>query len=299
MVSASSSAPGLSFCGGALLGAYHIGAYKAISQRAPLWVRSVSVAGSSAGSLVGAGVVCGVEPDHLTAALDGITEHVQRQVFGMLTPWSEDLLDVVRLHCEELLPQDAHTICSGRLHVAVTKLQWPRPVGELVSDFKTRDDLLDTLCASSFVPGITASMMKIPRLPAAGGHTTPAAKHHPPPPLTVDGGLTQNWPRLPSKCGPTVFVSPFSGAFNICPQNPPSARTLPFQDARVCVSGGNIRSAVHGLWPPSGGMSQYELQGFMDATSFLEPADHAEGPDCALRDAVFAFEAAAAAEAVP
>jgi hypothetical protein len=95
-------------------------------------------------------------------------------------------------------------------------------------------------------------------------------------------------------------------------------RSLPFQGVRVDVSGQNLRSAVHGLWPPRCGMGQYEDRGFLDALSFLDVAaaaaaasptqlvveggHHAHDMDMAIdivddsttkRDSILAFESAA------
>ena len=49
-----------------------------------------------------------------------------------------------------ILPVDAHTICSNRLHISLTK--WKDNSNWLVNKFDTREDLIQALICSSFVP---------------------------------------------------------------------------------------------------------------------------------------------------
>lgn len=51
------------------------------------------------------------------------------------------------------LPDDAHTLATGRLFVAVTRV--PRFQRKIVSEFASRAALLDALAASIAIPGVT------------------------------------------------------------------------------------------------------------------------------------------------
>jgi hypothetical protein len=75
-----------------------------------------------------------------------------------------------------ILPADAHERASGRLHVVVTEL--PTLQKRVLSQFKTRDALLDALKASMAIPG----------------HGVPIAyrAHHFDRRLFIDGGFTAN-----------------------------------------------------------------------------------------------------------
>lgn len=63
------------------------------------------------------------------------------------------LRSVLEAFLRDLLPTDAHERCNGAAYVAVTRALPPGPVGpELVSQYRSRDDLIATLLTSCHVP---------------------------------------------------------------------------------------------------------------------------------------------------
>ena len=63
---------------------------------------------------------------------------------------------VVREMMKETLPaEDAYKVLRGKLFVSVTTFDglWPR--NELVSEFESKDDLIDALVAGSSIPGFS------------------------------------------------------------------------------------------------------------------------------------------------
>ena len=56
--------------------------------------------------------------------------------------------------CEAGLPPDAHIRCSGKVSVAITALSIP-PRTLYADEFKSRESLVDALCASAAIPGLT------------------------------------------------------------------------------------------------------------------------------------------------
>jgi len=50
-----------------------------------------------------------------------------------------------------ILPVDAHKICTDRLYVSITR--WKDGKNFLISKFESREDLIQALICSSFVPG--------------------------------------------------------------------------------------------------------------------------------------------------
>ena len=256
---------GLSLCGGGFLGAYHVGALRALRGGAPSWVRRAPVVGSSVGAVVGAMHVCNA--DGLHAAMHELCDSVRREVgpLGILTP-GFSLVTSVREVLDRALPPNAHVACSGRMHVGVTVLDRSSVRFALVADFSSRDELLDAVVASSFVPGVTATLGG-----GESGWPTNARGGK-----QIDGGLTANWPALPAEVAErTVRVSAFPGTFDIAPAAG-AARTVPVQ--------GGLRLALHPSLPrlllecarvPSAEqVDAMEERGFRDAALFLERASN-------------------------
>ena len=60
------------------------------------------------------------------------------------------LKSVLHRFAEELLPENAHNLCSGKAFISITRLY---PLGnELVSEFESREDLIRALLVSCHVP---------------------------------------------------------------------------------------------------------------------------------------------------
>ena len=132
----------------------------------------------------------------------------------------------------------------------------PKTRVSLRSKFGSREELLDTLIASSFVPGVTGSVAEIP---AVNGATA------------IDGGLVRNWPRLPMNDFHTIHVSPFAGDFAICPPKSLEHATVRFMGAAVQRSPKNLATALHAIFPPAiEGLAEYSDAGYADAVAFLE-----------------------------
>ncbi|XP_057464884.1 uncharacterized protein LOC130754663 isoform X2 [Actinidia eriantha] len=97
---------------------------------------------------------------------------------------------VLRNILDKFLPEDIHIRSNGRIRVAVTQILW-RPRGLLVDQFDSKEDLIDALFTSSFIPGYLA-----PR-PATVFRNR----------FCVDGGLTLFMP--PTSAAQTVCVCAF------------------------------------------------------------------------------------------
>lgn len=94
----------------------------------------------------------------------------------------------MRQFLDESLPPDIHERATGRMHVTVSELLatqegkvrrnlWPRK--RVISHFPTREALLDTVMASTIIPGITAPH---PHPTSCGGFQLDGAKVLAPPP---------------------------------------------------------------------------------------------------------------------
>lgn len=95
------------------------------------------------------------------------------------------------------MPDDAHIRVSGKLHISLTRICDGKNV--IVSQFESKQDLLNALMASAFVPFFSGWL----------------------PPLFhgvryMDGGFSDNLPTLDEN---TITVSPFCGESDICPRD--------------------------------------------------------------------------------
>lgn len=144
---------GFSFSGGGFLLPYHLACIRALKDIGLLVQHSdgqgtpQQVGGASAGSLAAAVVACDLDLDVVDEAVDEMTEECRRQ-----GTWTR-LGPCLRLRLDKLLPEDAHVRCSGRLHVAVSKVKpWGQLKCKRATHFESRDDLIDALMASCHLP---------------------------------------------------------------------------------------------------------------------------------------------------
>lgn len=132
------------FSAGGLLFPYYIGNISAL-QEMRIIGPGTKLGGASAGSLIAACCQSGMSMEALTqgclSLCDDCRSNGTRFRLGQLL---EGFL-------QELLPDDVHERCSGNTFVAVTQT-YPKLRSELVSQFRSRQDLIDTLLTSCHVP---------------------------------------------------------------------------------------------------------------------------------------------------
>jgi predicted acylesterase/phospholipase RssA len=136
---------GVGFSAGGLLFPYYVGVSEAL-RSAGVLTDATHVAGASAGSLIAAAIVARVPTPVLLDALHELSAELRLSgTRGRLRAAVEHTLD-------KILPPDAHLQLSGRLHVAVTRLDGVRPTPLLLSEFHSSEDLRDALLASCHIP---------------------------------------------------------------------------------------------------------------------------------------------------
>lgn len=91
------------------------------------------------------------------------------------------IASLVEQKLEHLMPKNAHELCSGRLGISLTKI-WSFE-NKFVSEFESRQDLIDACKASCFIPGWSGSL------------TPPEYKGVP----YIDGGFSDNRPMFPNE----------------------------------------------------------------------------------------------------
>ncbi|CAI5955661.1 unnamed protein product [Closterium sp. NIES-64] len=179
--------PGFSFSAAGLLFPYHLGVAQYLLDHGYI-TESTPLAGASAGALVSAVVATGVEPRSLMPLAKLVAADCRKNG----TAFRIGVL--LRGVLNRILPDDAHIKCSGRIRVAITQV-FGSPRGWLVDAFESKEDLIDALITSSFVPGYLE-----PRATTSFRNRT-----------CVDGGISHFIPPTASEHTVRVCAFPASG----------------------------------------------------------------------------------------
>ncbi|XP_045042828.2 1-acylglycerol-3-phosphate O-acyltransferase PNPLA3 isoform X2 [Desmodus rotundus] len=233
----------LSFSGCGFLGFYHLGATQCLSDRAPHLLRDARMFfGASAGSLHCVSFVAGVPLDLVWKA--------RSRTLGTLHP-SFNMSQYFRDSLHRYLPDNVHQLISGKVGISLTRVSDLENV--VVSDFQSKDEVVDAVLCSIFVPFFCGM---IP--PSFRGVRY------------MDGGVSNSIPFSDTKT--TITVSPFYGEYDICPK----VKSTNFfhvdvskLSLRICLQ--NLYLLSQTLFPPDiKVLGEICLRGYLDAARFLE-----------------------------
>ncbi|XP_034936262.1 1-acylglycerol-3-phosphate O-acyltransferase Pnpla3 isoform X2 [Chelonus insularis] len=226
----------LSFAGCGFLGIYHVGVAVCFKKYAPHLLLD-KISGASAGAIAACCLLCDLPLGTMVGNVLKLVKEARRKTLGPFSP------------SFNYLPDDAHIRVSGKLHISLTRVYDGQNV--IVSQFNSREDLLQALLASSFVP-IFSGLLP-PRFHGI---------------RYMDGGFSDNLPTLDDN---TVTISPFSGESDICPRDISSQLFhVNFANTSIELSRQNIYRLARILFPPNPEiLSKMCQQGFDDALRFL------------------------------
>ncbi|XP_054631827.1 patatin-like phospholipase domain-containing protein 2 [Dunckerocampus dactyliophorus] len=241
----------ISFAGCGFMGIYYVGASSCLLRRFPALIHNASkIYGASAGALMAAVLATGVPLEKCCADLMFMAKEARKHKLGPLHP-SYNLLQLVKDSLLAGLPQDAHLRASGKLCISLTRVRDGKNV--LVSDFDSREELIQALLCSCFVPFYCGVIPPTFR----GVHY-------------VDGAASDNLPRSHNRN--TITVSAYAGESDICPRG----RTLNFHEVRfnnvsIQVTSENMYRVTSTFFPPEPEvMAEICHNGCMDALRFLQ-----------------------------
>ncbi|OAY44940.2 hypothetical protein MANES_07G014400v8 [Manihot esculenta] len=147
------TSPGFSFSAAGLLFPYHLGVAQLLIEKGYI-KETTPLAGSSAGAIVCAVIASGASMQEALQATKLLAADCRLR--GTAFRLGAVLRDVL----EKFLPDDVHIRSNGRVRVAVTQILW-RPRGLLVDQFDSKEDLINAVFTSSFIPGWICSNLKI------------------------------------------------------------------------------------------------------------------------------------------
>ncbi|XP_050679899.1 1-acylglycerol-3-phosphate O-acyltransferase Pnpla3-like isoform X2 [Leptidea sinapis] len=237
----------LSFAGCGFLGIYHVGVSVCLKKYAPQLLLG-KISGASFGAVSACCLLCDLPIGEITSDVLRIVGEARAGSLGPFSP-SFNIQNVLLAGMEKHLPLDAHKIVSGRLHISLTRVYDGKNI--IVSEFATREDLLQALLATCFVP--VFSGMLPPRFHGI---------------RYMDGGFSDNLPVLDEN---TITVSPFCGESDICPRDLSSQLFhVNLANTSIELSKQNMNRFARILFPPKPEvLSNMCKQGFDDALRFL------------------------------
>lgn len=240
----------LSFAGCGFLGIYHVGVAVCLRQHAPQLLLE-RIAGASAGALAACCLICDLPMECMAGDFLRVVQETRRHSLGAFSPWF-NLPECLLEGMHRRLPEDAHRRVSGRLHISLTRVSDRCNV--VMSEFSSREELLQALMCSCFIPGLS-------------GLVPPQVRGV----RYMDGAFSNNLPLLDEH---TVTVSPFCGESDICPRDQnPHLLQLNINWANTCIrlSRRNLRRMVRILLPGRADfMANFCQQGYDDAMHFLQ-----------------------------
>ncbi|CAL4073706.1 unnamed protein product, partial [Meganyctiphanes norvegica] len=159
-----------------------------------------------------------------------------------------------------LLPLDAHVLCTGQLFISATRFSDKKNV--LLSQFSSREELIDAIMCSSFIPGVSGIVP----------FSVKGVQY-------IDGGFSDNLPCLDDH---TITVSPFAGEGDICPKdNTPGVLQINLKNTSIQMSGVNLHRMMHVLLPPSAEVFHRMCeQGYQDTVDFLQRTNLIKCSNC-------------------
>ncbi|XP_037622418.1 patatin-like phospholipase domain-containing protein 2 [Sebastes umbrosus] len=244
----------ISFAGCGFRSIYYLGALSCILERVPQLVHGASkICGASSGCLVAAALAVGFPIDQFCADVLNVAKDARKHTLGVFHP-TFSLLQTVRDSLLVKLPADAHLRASGRLCVSLTRLADGRNV--LVSEFDSREELIQALMCSCFFPVYC-------------GFIPPSYRgvHY------MDGALSNNMPLMEQRN--TIAMAPFSGESDICPREGTFNFTeVNYGNVSIQVNTGNVHRICTSFLPPTPEkLAEICHNGYVDALHFLRERD--------------------------
>ncbi|CAB0017725.1 unnamed protein product [Nesidiocoris tenuis] len=257
----------MSFAGCGFLGLYYAGVAVCIKKYGA-HLKFKNVSGASAGALAACTLLCDMSAEEYINDILEMVLEARNRTLGPFSP-SFNLHEAIKKKLRKVLPQDAHVQVAGRLRVSLTRIRDGRNV--IVSDFKSRDELVDCLAASSFVPvfsGLVPPKFRGVRY--------------------IDGMFTDNLPRLHDD---TITVSPFSGESDICPRDDSTPFFhVNFSNTSIAMSLKNLYHFSTILWPPAPEvLAEFCKMGFDDALRYLQRHNYISCTRCLSIQSTYAI----------
>ena len=131
----------LTFSGCGFLGIYHLGVVSCLKENAPALLKRVKCyGGASAGSFAAIALLLDLNVSDSAEFVIRLAKRAHSLTLGPLHP-SFNVVRTLRRSFERILPENAHELASGRLHISLTRVSDLKNV--IVSEFFSKEDLVE------------------------------------------------------------------------------------------------------------------------------------------------------------
>jgi patatin-like phospholipase domain-containing protein 2 len=139
----------LTFSGCGFLGIYHLGVVSCLKDNAPAFLDRVKYyGGTSAGAFAATAILMDLNVSDSAEFVLRLAKRAKSLTLGPLHP-NFRIVNTVRKSFEKILPENAHEIASGRLHVSLTRISDFKNV--IVSEFLSKEDLIEVSLSLVFI----------------------------------------------------------------------------------------------------------------------------------------------------
>ena len=252
--------PSITFAGCGFVGIYHVGVATCLKLFAPHLLQN-KIGGSSAGAMCALTLLCDIPLVDIARNVVMLAFEANKYMLGSFSP-DFSIHELLKTFFETVLPDNVAEIVSGKLFVSLTQMRNTKNI--LVSEFRDKNDVIEAVCASSFVPFMS-------------GITFPKFRGE----YALDGGCSDNLPVLGEQ---TITVCPFTGDASICPTEERSEKWGNFFHG----TGGSVHVSKNNLWRFKDAVCSSNIQaleslfaeGFSDASRFLLSTNRIKCQQC-------------------
>jgi len=154
---------------------------------------------------------------------------------------------ILTTELKSILSEDILDKVNGKLHLSMSGASLP-PKNVVFNTFRSKDDLIEALVCSCFIPGFSAYQVPSFR-----------NEHY------YDGGLSNNLPILNEK---TIRISPFAGNSHICPREDSKFTVRKFMGEEVGLTKANFTRFWNAVSPMNDLEDLYN-QGYRHTQDFI------------------------------
>lgn len=242
----------LSFAGASCLGVYNTGAALAFREFAP-HIAARKTLGASSGVFTAVLLATGMSLHHGISCIAKLVVRCRSRALRAFSP-GLNIWGVLRADLEKCLPNDAHLKSHDKAFFSLTTVATLS--NKLLSEFESRDELIEAILAALFIPfiiGIVPPKVRGVRY--------------------IDGGFTGNFVTLDEN---TITVSPFFGLGCVRP------KSTSFYLLDTMFNPVNIMRLLKSFFPPPPKeLEGLSLDGYKDALRFIRDHDLYACTNCA------------------
>lgn len=133
----------LTFSGCGFLGIYHIGVMSCLEQKASSFLGRVKCfGGASAGAFAAVGLVMNLDISDIVESVLRLGKRANSLSLGPFHP-SFQVVKTVRKAFDRMLPDNAHEIATGRLHISLSQVTLTGFKNVIISEFYSKEDLIE------------------------------------------------------------------------------------------------------------------------------------------------------------